>query len=212
MSVKLLSKIAQRAASSLVTVQASYDLACVAIQRGIPGDFVECGVYHGAQCAAMAVAVMDCYRNRAAQAPRRKVHLFDSFTGVPAAGQNDQQWAQAGHPVGQSAASKEAVVANMAEWGIDPSILIYHPGMFEVTVPAAVFSAELGSNTQIAILRLDGDLYSSTRVCIEMLYPIVSVGGWIICDDFGLDGARKAVVDYMDNGPGFPPVYWRKPC
>src|SRR3990167_9889425 len=65
------------------TVAASYWLARMWCAEGIPGDFVECGVFCGAQCAAMARAIMD------AGDPTRKVHLFDSFQGIPRAGVHD---------------------------------------------------------------------------------------------------------------------------
>jgi O-methyltransferase len=216
--------IAQRAASSLDTLQASYDLARLAIQNDVPGDFVECGVFAGAQCAAMALAIMDewpgevpecdCNACKAVRRGRyaRRVHLFDGFAGVPAAGEHDKQWAEAGHPVGQSAASLEDVKSNMAEWGIDPALLVYHPGYFSETVAYInprnrVMAASMD---RIAILRIDGDLYESTKVCLEHLYPLVSPGGWIIADDFGLDGARKAIIDYMGGGARFGPVTWIK--
>ena len=42
----------------------------------------------------------------------------------------------------------------------------------------------------IALLRLDGDLYRSTKVCLDNLLPLVSPGGWVIVDDFGLTWER----------------------
>jgi hypothetical protein len=51
-------------------------------------------------------------------------------------------------------------------------------------------------------LRLDGDLYESTEICLKYLYPKVSVGGVVIIDDYALDGAKMAVCDYFnDNVP-----------
>jgi hypothetical protein len=38
------------------------------------------------------------------------------------------------------------------------------------------------------------------------LYPLVSKGGWVICDDYQLSGARKAVHEVVMPGP----VYWVK--
>lgn len=212
-----LEAIATRAASSRETVQASYDLARLAIQNGIPGHFVECGVYHGAQCAAMALAIMDAGRAFAAEdrlnASLKRVHLFDSFAGVPAPGPHDKQWIEAGHPVGTALATREEVERNMAFWRIDPALLVYHEGPFENTVGQFARRYYGGERRppgpeQIAILRLDGDLYESTRVCLEHLYALVSKGGWVIVDDFGLDGARKAVDEYMKGG--YPPVMWQK--
>lgn len=223
-----LSVIAQRAASSLETLQASYDLARMAIQNGIPGDFVECGVYHGAQCAAMAMAIMESKQEierkqrfndygQHLPPPLRRVHLFDSFAGVPEPGPHDRQWKDARHPVGQSAATLGEVHANMAEWGIDAALLAYHSGAFETTIPLwseiSKVRREVGKEPhRIAILRIDCDLYESTKLCLEHLYPLVSKGGWVIADDFALDGARKAFMDYFigNDGSGIGPVYFQK--
>ena len=54
---KWLDNVALAALSTRETVQASYDIARLAIERGVPGDFVECGVFGGAQCAAFARAI-----------------------------------------------------------------------------------------------------------------------------------------------------------
>jgi O-methyltransferase len=79
-------------------------------------------------------------------------------------------------------------------------LLVYHEGLFEDTVPNADIK-------EIAFLRLDGDLYSSTKVCMEHLYPKLVRGGWFCVDDFNLSGCRKAVLDYVVPAP----VYWRIP-
>lgn len=192
-----LENIGYAALSSGHTVKTSYALALEACDWNVPGDFVECGVFGGAQCAAMALALM-----QRPQHHRRRVHLFDSFAGIPQAGQHDLEFLAAGHQAGLSACSVEGVQHNMRAWGIDDRLLVYHPGFFEDTM--------LDENLppQIAILRLDSDLYESTKVCIEALFPYVVPGGWIVVDDFVLSGARKAVDDYLGNQ--YPPIYFRK--
>jgi O-methyltransferase len=72
---------------------------------------------------------------------------------------------------------------------------------------------------QLALLRLDGDLYESTMQALEPLYPKLSVGGYCIIDDYGtIDACRAAVTDYRSahdiddkiediDGTG---VFWRK--
>jgi hypothetical protein len=244
--------ISQRAASSLETLQTSYDMARLAIDNNVPGDFVECGVFAGAQCAAMALAIQDGWTSDGRTPkpwpfyedfpPVRHIHLFDTFAGVPAAGEHDKQWREAGHPAGQSCASLADVQNNMREWGIDKELLYYHRGLFADTVPpwdvghcdvhsafkvivpdgervahcpmcgrmCPVGAGDGSPVKQIAILRLDGDLYQSTEVCLEYLYPLVSPGGWIICDDYGLDGARKAINEYWERKAGYPLVIWQK--
>lgn len=51
----------------------------------------------------------------------------------------------------------------------------------------------------IAYLRLDGDMYSATKVCLENLYPLLASGGILEIDDYGLAGCRKAVDEYFEG-------------
>lgn len=197
--------------------EATYDIAMLALQRGIPGDFVECGVYAGASAALMARAIMDhsypmgVHNTHAKsqeyvdnlKATGRRVHLFDSFQGMPESQPIDAELHQRGNVKGSAAVSLPTVQANMQRWGIPPELLVWHPGWFEQTIPWVLHDPRA-----IAVLRLDADLYSSTKVAMQYLYPLVSPGGWIICDDYDLSGARLAVNEVVNPAP----MYWRKRC
>lgn len=51
-----------------------------------------------------------------------------------------------------------------------------------------------------ALLRLDGDLYDSTRDALQALYPTISPGGYVIVDDYTFtEECRAAVHDYLDS-------------
>ena len=53
---------------------------------------------------------------------------------------------------------------------------------------------------KIAILRLDGDWYESTKVALENLYDLVVSGGYIVIDDYYFwDGCKKAVNDFVSE-------------
>ena len=71
--------------------------------------------------------------------------------------------------------------------------VVFVKGFFNETM------ARMGDVSSIAVLRLDGDLYESTLQVLQMLYPRLSIGGYCIIDDWGLDNAwsKKAVVHYM---------------
>ncbi len=200
-----LDDVAQSALCSRVTLQATYDAACAVIRNGVAGDFVECGVWAGANSAAMARAMQDQYCVRGAVVyTKRRIHLFDSFEGVPQAGPHDIEYLEAGHPAGLSACSIETTSQQMKAWGIPDELLVYHPGWFEDTIPYRKDLRGLAHGiTAIALLRLDGDLYESTKVCLEHLYPLVSVGGMVIVDDWTLSGVRKAMTEYFGS-PGAP--------
>ncbi|NIN69419.1 MAG: hypothetical protein GTO63_32995, partial [Anaerolineae bacterium] len=142
------------------TAQNTYDLALRCLQEGVSGDFVECGVYAGAQVALMHRACRD-------HGEMRKLHLFDSFCGIPEAGPKDDQAPGIGEkPVhhqgrlrstGVSACSLNQVKQNFLNWRVDMDYCRFYEGWFQDTVPQA-----RNNIPQIALLRLDGDLYEST--------------------------------------------------
>ncbi len=175
-----------------VTVTNSYLLAKECIDKNIEGDFVECGVFAGTQIAAMALANQN-------SGMKKKIHLFDSFEGIPQAGPNDDESITScigkgdgkGSLVttGVSVCSVKAVQRHMGHWKIDPKQLVYYKGWFQNTVSKV-------SIKKISLLRLDGDLYESTKVCLQYLHPLVSRGGYVIIDDYALTGCRKAVDEY----------------
>jgi hypothetical protein len=78
--------------------------------------------------------------------------------------------------------------------GYDPTYLHYHQGWFQETLPR-----EAHKTGEIAILRLDGDWYASTSICLDYLYHQVVSGGFVIIDDYGCyEGCKKAVDEFME--------------
>jgi hypothetical protein len=153
----------------------------------------------------------------------RRVHLFDSFRGIPESGPRDDytitECIGVGQdrllPVGHSVCSVEEVLVRMCNWRIDPSLLVFHPGWFQQTVEPVV--ATMGP---IAMLRLDCDLYTSTMACLPHLYPKLSRGGFYISDDYTLTGAKVATDEYLAGIGERPEIvtvpdgigahYWRR--
>lgn len=202
--------VCQSALGHRSSQEQTYDLARLVLQRGIPGDFVECGVYAGASCALMAQAIMEARaggHNDGLRLGERRVHLFDSFAGIPKPGPHDYELRS--NVGGESACSLEDVQGNMQRWGIPDKLLVYWRGDFASTTWAASGEGVSNQVHKIALLRLDGDLYESTRVCMEHLYRLVSPGGYVIVDDFNLSGCRKAVMEFMEDQ--IAPVVWRRP-
>jgi hypothetical protein len=53
---------------------------------------------------------------------------------------------------------------------------------------------------KLAVLRLDGDMYSSTIQVLEAMYDKLSVGGYIIIDDYNSHpNCRTAVTDFREK-------------
>jgi O-methyltransferase len=72
---------------------------------------------------------------------------------------------------------------------------------------------------ELAVLRLDGDLYESTMDALNPLYAKVSSGGFIIVDDyFAVQQCERAITDFRATHGISDPihkiddigVYWRK--
>lgn len=167
------------------------------VRAGLTGPVVECGVAAGSQAAMMARGIMSL-------GGANELHLYDSFEGIPLAGPKDADQPGIGaitHDVnaplcerlrssGVSAYGMDVVRRNHAAWGINLRTT-YVAGWFQDTVPKCDL-------TDIAILRLDGDLYESTMVCLEHLYDRVAVGGLIIIDDIDLPGCRLACEEFFE--------------
>lgn len=200
--MEILKTIANSAYSYPQTVINSFELAEKVCVENIKGDLVECGVAAGSQIAAFQVALLNMGAND------RIIYAFDSFEGIPLAGEFDTEQAGIGAithdkfaPIeerlvssGVTVHSKENVIDNFNKWELPLSNVVFIKGWFQHTLP--IESKKIES---ISILRLDGDLHESTLVCLEHLYPKVSKGGFVIIDDYALEGCRVAVKQYFES-------------
>ncbi len=161
----------------------------------IPGDIVECGVWRGGSMMAAALTLLAC-------GERRRLHLFDTFAGMPPPAAADRDIT--GVPAADLLAAEDPlagdtwchspladVQANLASTGYPAELIRFVAGRVEETLPEE-------APEQIAILRLDTDWYESTRHELEHLYPRLAEGGVLIIDDYGhWAGARRAVDEYL---------------
>lgn len=156
------------------------------IRDEIPGDLIETGVWRGGAAIFMR-AVLLAFGDRT-----RTVWVADSFQGLPKpdpgrypADRGDRLW-----KVTSLAVPLEDVKANFARYGLLDDQVRFLQGWFSDTLPSAPIE-------QLAVLRLDGDMYESTKDALDALYPKLSVGGYVIVDDYGAIAAcRQAVADF----------------
>ena len=85
--------------------------------------------------------------------------------------------------------SVDHVRRNFQRYGLLDDQVKFLVGWFRDTLPTAPLE-------QIAVLRLDGDLYESTMDALAPLYPKVSTCGYVIVDDYNLPMCKQAVDDY----------------
>ena len=156
------------------------------LRKGVPGDFIETGVWRGGACIFMR-GILKAYG-----AHDRRVWVADSFEGLPPPDPKLYP-ADAGdihHTLVPLAISLEEVKSNFEKYGLLDDQVRFLKGWFKDTLPGA-------SIERLAVARLDGDMYESTMDGLKHLYPKLSTGGYLIVDDYGaVPGCRKAVEDY----------------
>lgn len=147
------------------------------VAERIPGDLIEAGVWRGG-AAIMARATLDSLA-----ADDRKVWVADSFRGFPGAGRSEDRWEQ----IDYLSVPSDEVRANFERLGLDRGVEVLE-GFFADTLPHL-------RQQRWALIRLDGDTYDSTWTALTSLYPGLSVGGYLIVDDYGALRECRAAVD-----------------
>jgi hypothetical protein len=157
-----------------------------ALAEGVPGSFVECGVWRGG-ASIFAKAVFT------AHGAARDVHLVDSFQGLPpnTTALDVQDWSQADY----LRVPQPEVQSNFERFNLLDNRVHFHKGYFRYALPT--WRAQ--DKSPIAVLRLDGDMYESTVDELYNLYDAVSPGGYIIIDDWSIKVCRKAVTEFFSR-------------
>lgn len=178
---------------------ATYDVVCEADKKRLEGCIVECGVARGGCSALMALATAGNFNSR-------KSWLFDSFEGLP------EQTAEDGIPetiVNKPKNRSAAIVAKGYCLGTFEEVedLLFNKLKFRrdnVFMVKGWFQDTLAPNRdkvgKIAILRVDGDWYESTKCCLENLYDNIVPGGYIIIDDYtSVAGCNRATGEFLSS-------------
>ncbi len=174
----------------------------------VPGDLIEAGVWRGGATIFMR-AILKAYGVQ-----DRIVWVADSFEGLPIPNptkypedRGDLHYTEA-----RLAVSVETVKGNFARYDLLDNQVRFLKGWFSDTLPHADIE-------QLALIRLDGDMYESTMDAINSLYPKLGIGGYVIVDDWGaVVACRRAIEDYRlkyriteairsIDGTG---VYWKR--
>ena len=180
------------------------------LATGTPGDLIEAGVWRGGATIFMRgilkahdvtdriVWVADAFAKRFPVTEREgasvrsfvspgwaTIREVQAGTTVPSEefrARSDALWAGTSH---------EEVQERFARYGLLDDQVRFLRGWFRDTLPSAPIE-------RLAVLRLDGDLYDSTYDTLVALYPRLSVGGYVIVDDYNsVLECREAVHDYL---------------
>ena len=151
-------------------------------QDQVEGDFAELGVYKGETAKIIRLC-----------APKRKLHLFDTFDGFPAGDLADETGKASGYTSRHFADTSVEKVQGLL--GFSKSI-VFHKGYFPDTTTGL-------EDVTFAFVSMDVDLAKPTKAGLEYFYPRMAPGGCILIHDYNNDWPElvNAVNNYVNNIP-----------
>jgi hypothetical protein len=189
---------ARKSKYTLTTVERCYSLYKAIkyiTKQDISGDIVECGVWRGGSAMLAALTLIEN------QQTHRKIYLYDTYEGMSEPTDKDIDihgvpyrllWEKEKQLL---TVPLDQVKKNMFSTGYPKDNIIFVKGMVENTIPNTV-------PNEVALLRLDTDLYESTYHELIHLYPKITPQGVIIIDDYGhFQGAQEATEKYFSKEP-----------
>ncbi len=177
---------------SMQTVRERYNLWQLVRQtRALPGDIAEVGVAGGGTARLICEVKGD-----------KKLHLFDTFEGMP-----ETDAAKDGIFVkGDFSTVKLDQVKNYLR---AYSNVFFHPGFFPAT------AAELEADACFSFVHLDADIYQSTLDSLKYFYPRLSRGGVIVSHDYShvtAPGVKMAFDEFFKDKPEPVLELWDTQC
>lgn len=174
-------------------------------QNGLRGDLLEFGVMLGYSAQILA-GCLDRFHVKEA-----RLHLFDSFEGLPAASEEDQKCYECinGHwqkGVLSSPLGLERYLEHELRKKLGRERVFAVKGFFEETLENHLREKKI---EKALLVNLDCDLYSSSKYVLRTLmeFDLFQDGTLLICDDwmtsFGNPnlGQRKAVREILIENP-----------
>lgn len=156
-------------------VEGCHIISALVATAKVPGDLAEVGVAYGAS------AKLICQF-----AGHRKLHLFDTFEGLPEPTLADNPKYKAG----QYSCSQESVQQYLGDLDVE-----FHKGIFPLTADAV-------ADKTFSFVHLDLDLYEGTMASLQFFYPRLSPGGILISHDYLLaKGVKTAFSEFFASRP-----------
>ena len=172
-------------------------LAAHVFEHDVPGDFMEAGVFKGGIAIVMTAMLL----TEGVPKPRT-MWMADSFRGLPAldtgrigdaqtAGFVRAETAKAKWHKGRFSVPERAVRANLyrcVPMAANEPMVRTLPGYFNQSLPGPV--------KQLALLRVDADMYTSIMDVLERVYDLMAPGGFVVFDDYKFPQAQRAIEDF----------------
>ncbi|MDO8594506.1 MAG: TylF/MycF/NovP-related O-methyltransferase [bacterium] len=179
--------LANTSIDRLQKILARYELMKMVSE--IPGDIVECGVFKGSGIYTLAKIARLLTPHTG-----RRIIGFDFFGTDRATTFKRKEDKKVLDFHDKKFADKERILANLKELGIENVELVGG----DVTKTTSEY-AKKNLGFRIALLYLDVDNYEGTLAILKHFYPLVSPGGIVVFDEYGVrgHGESDAVHDYF---------------
>jgi len=146
---------------------------------GVAGAVLECGCFKG---------FSTCCLSHACDALGRRLHVADSFAGLPAPGPEEGAYAP-----GDFRGTRAEVEANVRALG-RPGRVDYHAGWFAESLP--------GWREPLALLWIDVDLYRSAKDALDAVLPALDPRGAIFTHELLPAHVRDGTIVHRGEPPG----------
>lgn len=172
-------KLMRRKVRGPLTDEAFLLYSLARAQSTLPGDFAEVGVSHGGSARMLCEGKRD-----------KRIHLFDTFSGLPEASENDRGVFRK-HQYACSLAEVQQYLSGFSN-------VFFYEGLF----PCSTGGIAEVENATYSLAHFDVDLYEGTRACLEFFYPRMHAGGIMITHDYSLlAGVKRAFDEFVRDKP-----------
>ena len=144
----------------------------------LEGEMAEVGVYKGGTARMIGKT-----------AAHKAVHLFDTFSGMPAVNKEIDL-----HREGEF---NDTSLEGVKSFLNNLSNVHYYPGFFPRT-------ADPVKNKSFCFVHSDVDIYQSVKDCLEFFYPRLVKGGIVVFDDYkwkDTPGVERALDEFLSDKP-----------
>ena len=161
------------------------------VRDGIKGDVAEAGVWRGGASIVMAASLTE------AKGKGKRVWLFDSFRGVPESQSHRDVVDEVDSWVpNRYACSKAEVKETFRRFGLHRKAIFVEGPFNETLRPEKRTKKNKLFPRRLSLLRVDVDSYEGTLLVLEALWDKLSPGGFVVVDDYHLEGCRAAVHEF----------------
>lgn len=164
--------------------------------RRLAGDVCEFGVAQGITSKLIA--------NEIVNVANKKMHLFDSFEGLPSPTEKDElkddifQLGSISAYEGKMKSPQESVLKRLAEIEFPLERTVLHKGFIEELIENKV-----AFPLEVSFAYIDFDFYEPIKLTLEYLHSVTKKSAIIMIDDYDYfsTGVKTAVSEFLEEYP-----------